>query len=188
MVEEAARINTNIFFTGERGVGKSTLLKRLLAGKQLNSGGFKTLPFSHRKIGRGFYLLASQESPLPAPEPNRIIALRSHQGRIEKRFTTVFETLGVSLLNDCLEKDIDLIIMDELGFLENEALKFQQAVHRCLNLAIPVWGVIKPMASPFLDSVRERKDVSVFTVTLDNRDQLYHKFMVQSAKSKGYSM
>jgi molybdate transport system regulatory protein len=101
--------------------------------------------------------------------------LRTDEGRIQQRFTEVFETLGVNLLTHCLDNHPDIIVMDELGFLESEATTFQQRVFSCLDAPVPVWGVIKPLSTPFLDGIRERKDVTVLTITIDNRDRLYNE-------------
>lgn len=167
----------NLFFTGERGVGKSTILWRLLQNRRLRIDGFKTLPFEFRDYGYGFYIKGSEEVPLSIPGPEKIIALRHFDGSIKEIFPEVFDTTGVNLLNRCLADQPDLIIMDELGYFESDALAFQQAVRDCLNSPTPVLGVIKPLESSFLDSIRQREDVRVITVTPENRDQIYHDLM-----------
>ena len=86
-----------------------------MAGKNLRLGGFKTLPFGSLAEG-GFYLLAADEAPHIAPGPERIIALRTDEGRIKEKFSSVFDALGVSLLSRSLTDDVGLILMDELGF------------------------------------------------------------------------
>lgn len=164
-----------MFFTGERGVGKSTLLNRLLAKRQLTIDGFRTLPFVHPGGGKGFYLAANEEVPLANPGPDRIIARRAADGRIEERFPHVFDTVGVRILSRCLNNPPDLIVMDELGFLENQALQFQHWVFRCLEAPVSVLGVIKPRSTPFLDRIRQRQDVTVCPVTVANREQLYRQ-------------
>jgi len=159
-------------------VGKSTLLNRILDNYPLKTGGFRTLPFENGHIGRGFYLAASDEVPVANPKPERIIALRAENGRLQQ-FTGVFETLGVAILSRCLANIPDLIIMDELGFIENEALNFQELVFRCLDLPALVLGVIKPLSTPFLDCIRARRDVATFTVTPANREELFVKLRQQ---------
>ncbi len=57
-----------MFFTGERGVGKSTLLNRLLAKRQLKIDGFRTLPFVHPGGGKGFIWLPMKKFPWPIPD------------------------------------------------------------------------------------------------------------------------
>ena len=178
-------IINNLFLTGERGVGKSTLLKRLLAYHSLRIGGFRTLPFACEEASSGYYLVGSAE-PLPVnPSPDRIIALRTADGRMQQQFPEVFETLGVAILSRCAHNWPDLIIMDELGFIENEALRFQEWVFRCLDAPVLVLGVIKPLSTPFLDCIRGRKDVATFAVTLANREELLAQLQQQLILKEG---
>lgn len=83
---------------------------------------------------------------------------------------TAFDIYGVNILKQCLEQKLDVIVMDELGFFENNAFIFQSMVHDILDLPIPVIGVIKDASTAFLDSIRERSDVDVLRVTKRNRD------------------
>ena len=66
--------------------------------------------------------------------------------------------------------DSDLIIMDELGILEDDCALFKDAVIRCLDSDKNILGVIKNKSSEFLDGVRNRKDVQIFKLTDTNRD------------------
>ena len=62
--------------------------------------------------------------------------------------------------------------MDELGGMEAGAEKFQAEVLRVLKGNLPVLGVIKPTANPFLDAIRSLTEVQLITVTRENRDAL----------------
>ena len=62
--------------------------------------------------------------------------------------------------------------MDELGFFENDAARFQEAVFRVLDADKPVLGVLKQKDTPFLRQVRHREDVIVYEIREDNRERL----------------
>ena len=77
---------------------------------------------------------------------------------------------GVALLE---QAGPPLILMDELGFMENEAHVFQQKVLEILDGNIPVLGVIKPQSFPFLDKVRNHPKVKVLDITTENREEKF---------------
>ena len=79
--------------------------------------------------------------------------------------------------NNTVESDSctlsSLVLMDELGFLENDALAFQEAVLRGLDGDAPVLAAIKPKDTEFLCRVREHPKAEVFWIDEQNRDALY---------------
>nr|WP_279289913.1 nucleoside-triphosphatase [Clostridium botulinum] len=82
-----------------------------------------------------------------------------------------FENKGVEILNTSLTNS-DLIILDEIGFLEENAEKFKSSVRNILNSNKVVLGVLKEFDSPFLNEIRSRKDITLLNVTLKNRDYI----------------
>ena len=97
------------------------------------------------------------------------------QGKGCQGITKAFETRGVEILKNALHHQSDLILMDELGFFEKEALKFQQKVFELLDGGTKVLGVIKKRSNPFLESIKKRENVMVIEVTLDNRDEILNR-------------
>ena len=147
--------NKNVFYTGGKGAGKSIHIKNTLRDFNGTVGGFVIVEYRIGGIS-GFILrdrLTEKES---------LIGVRKDNGCIG--ITEAFETSGVIALENALNANVDLIIMDELGFLENEVVLFQQTVFACLDSEIPVVGALKLMSTPFLDAVRSRGDVVVIEV------------------------
>lgn len=170
----------NILLTGEIQTGKSTVIRKV------------TEKHPDWKIG-GFITVKAPEGG-KAPEnwpdgqeflPDAIYICRA--GRpvfssdlgvvgdcgefgFPKSFPEVFDRTGKKLVEDI--EGYDLIIMDELGFMENEAKLFQEAVFKTLGSGVPVLGVLKKKESSFLNSVRSFPGVKVIEVTEDNRDAL----------------
>jgi len=164
-------LRSNIFVTGDLHVGKSTLIQRVLNNLPLvKILGFKTSRYFQNKKLAGFYL--EDFSRLHREEQKAFIG-RCVNDNYWVSIPETFDTLGVEILQNCLREQPDLIVMDELGFFENDAKIFQKQVFDILASSIPVIGVLKKKQTPFLDQIRKRKDVKVFEVTRENRDRMY---------------
>ena len=149
-----------IFLTGARGVGKSTCIDRVLDGLTYTVGGFRT---RFAESGRNVLLLTDVSGG-----DARVAAHFTGDGRIP--VTETFNSYGVSLLSAVPAPG--LLLMDELGFLEREALAFQCAVLDAMDEDTPVLGVIRQGASGWLDTLRSHDRVQILTVTEENRDDL----------------
>ena len=158
----------HIVLWGQRGVGKSTLARRLLEDWSGPVRGFVTRSSLPDADGfRSIYLHAADD-PTPMEQTcNRI-------GRTNRTEHTmwpeVFNGLGVELLR---AEPGSLILMDELGFLEQDAADFRRQVLLCLDGNIPVLAVIKHKTHfPFLQEIRSHPRVQLYQVTEENRDEL----------------
>ena len=130
-----------IFLTGERGVGKSTALRRALCGCGLNIGGFMT-DFGDTRYGENKKLWLLPWSESPDFSAGQVCALLGPGGR--QVFPEVFDGLGAELLRRAAGDDAcGLILMDELGFLEAGAAGFRKAVLDVLAGPKPVLGVVR---------------------------------------------
>ena len=146
----------HIFFTGEKGVGKSTLVDALL-WRKANIGGFRTV-----KTGGAVYLLRPGEEP---QEENCLFLCHSDADPAR------FDTLGCAALSG----DFDCVVMDELGPHEEKAAAFQSAVFRALDSEAPVIGVLQKSDSAFLRRVAQHPKVRCIEVTKKNRNELYRE-------------
>ena len=148
----------HLFLTGRKGVGKSTLIRSLLAAESDPLGGFFTV-----KHEGGVYLLPAAGQRAFTPEN---LLFRCGHGGDPRRF----DDLGCAALEHTA--GCGLLVMDELGSHEAEAVRFQEAVFRALEGDIPVLGVLQQAESPFLTRVARHPRLSVLTVTEENRDAL----------------
>jgi nucleoside-triphosphatase len=176
-----------IFLTGEPGVGKSTIISKVVNTIGITPQGFNTLaqplqspvipdrnhvilgevPESTAQYNEGIYIVPYGDTPLRGMSP---VGTRNRSERKVTAFPEIFDKLGVKILAD--SQGAGLIIMDELGFMESKALLFQQKVLQILNSDATVLGVIKPKQTPFLDAIRELSSVEVIEVTKNNRDDI----------------
>jgi nucleoside-triphosphatase len=170
-----------IFLTGERNVGKTTIISRICAGLPFVPAGFRTIA-GPRAEGRDQILLipfgAETSSALLCPDPKSVVATRFLSEQRMELYPELFDSTGAGILKASREApDTRLIVMDELGFMENDALVFQEEVLRCLDIGIPVLGVVKPpqKKTPFLESVRSHPSVRVVEVTTENREAVFEE-------------
>ncbi len=163
------------FLTGDLQVGKSTIIARFLEQTGLRVGGFKTVAQPWSETGSDIFLIPADGTGVFADE-NRIISRkRSESGCQMQVYPLVFDAKGASLLNKT--SPCDLMIMDELGFTENDALAFQRAVFACLDGIRPVLGVVRSKQTPFLDRVRAHPKVRVIEVTTGNRQDVLRQLL-----------
>ncbi|MBO4330762.1 MAG: hypothetical protein J5827_01655 [Oscillospiraceae bacterium] len=154
----------NVFLTGERGVGKSFALRAAVGLLGLKAKGFATV-FAQTGAERALYIRPWDEEPLYVPE--RLAAVMGEDGpRVN---TDVFDRFGSLCLRGAIG-DGELIIMDELGFMEKDAGEFRKAVTEALLSDKPVLGVIRQGLPAW---TREAARLgTVLTVDRRNRDDI----------------
>lgn len=158
----------HLFLTGEPQCGKSTLIRRVLARHpDWKVGGFLTCSIVEDGYRRVHMVPAAQPD---APRTQHNLVGEGDWRQVGKRYPEVFDTLGVQLLEE--GAGANLLLMDELGTIESEALAFQHAVFRALDRDTSVLGVLKHKSSPFLDALRQRCDLRVLEVDLHSRNGL----------------
>lgn len=160
----------NLFLTGKIGVGKTTLIKKVLQNINASIGGYMTDRNENESYKE--YTIKALYNEIENYKIARIIK-KNIDITVSKES---FDIGAVSILEKSLEKS-DVIIMDELGFMESQCHKFQKQVHNILDNPIPVIGVLKEYDCDFLNSIKNRKDVKIVTVTENNRDLIFNELL-----------
>lgn len=160
----------HIFLTGEKGVGKSTLLRRLLDCFQEEVYGYLTLPYQIGGVQKGYYMhsltdMGEYENDCP-------VMIRRGQNKMLP-IPQTFEYQGTAVVNAALAHPEKAVVLDELGKAEKNAPAFQQAVFKLLDGQSLVLGVLQKGAGEFVDAVSGRADVEVYEVTEENRESLF---------------
>jgi len=158
----------NILICGPPGVGKTTLIKKILENINLRAGGFYTeeIKENNRRVGFKIISLDNQEG---------ILAHISVKGmkRVGRYGVNIYdlENIGVKSLSQALRDD-DLIIIDEIGKMEIFSDKFKEKVLDCLHSEKFVLATIGIGGDKFISKIKERKDIVLFTINIENRDRL----------------
>ena len=157
----------HIFLTGDIQVGKTTVIRSFLSRSGLGADGFMTYWEPDDGGGRSLYL-SPYNRDLRAGE--RYLIARDGAGRLARaeNMTGVFDIHGTEILNRSGKRDV--IIMDELGYLESKAEIFRQAVRRRIDGDVPVLGVIRFAKTECWDDIRAHPNATVREVTAENRD------------------
>ena len=158
----------NLFLTGEIQVGKSTLLRKLLEKSGLRPGGAETGFGPWRgETERRLFLY-----PYGAPDYSQaaVCARMGPQGKTV--LPGVFDARGAALIRAALgDPGVEVIVLDELGYLEKDAREFRAAVLEALASPKPVWGVLRLGGGCWGDVDLGK----IVTVTKENRDELAEK-------------
>ena len=163
----------NIFLTGEIQVGKSTIINKFLdSHKNLKVGGFRTISNFDENLGviGGVYIVSALDENPIFTEDNHV----GDRGEIKKGYPDKFNSKGVEFLSDL--NDCDLILMDEIGFMESQAKDFSKTILDILDKDIPVIGVVKPKSKGLPLEVKNHPKTKLLTITEENRNDLYLEF------------
>ena len=149
----------HIFITGGRGVGKSTLIKNALRSLNVTPSGFVT-----EWEGDTLYIRPADRSSSGKPVAVRL------EGKGREVYREAFDVYGTALIR--ASAGAELILMDELGFMESSAEEFRRAVMEVLDGHTPILGALREHDSDFLSSIAEHPNVELITLTVENRDEM----------------
>jgi len=161
------RESVNVLLTGRPGIGKTTLIKRLIEATPLSKGGFYTEEVREKgqRVGFSLTTLDGKESVLAHVE----IKSQYRVGRYGVDIDT-FEAIGVESITKAISTN-EIIIIDEIGRMELFSRKFREIVLQALKTGRVV-ATIKKGRGYFIDEIKSRKDARVIEVNPENRETL----------------
>ena len=173
----------HIFLTGEKGIGKSTLLKKirqhLLAEHGYKEVGFETRKYQAEGMDKGYYFHSL--CPKNSWENDYPVTIRTGEQKMMPVCES-YESLGVETLQAARlqkkEKNT-VLIADEIGKAENKAVQFQKELFACLDEMPLVLGVLQKGRGKLAGAVSDRPDVLVYEVTEENRNDLEEEILRQ---------
>ncbi|MFQ5761430.1 MAG: NTPase [Candidatus Bathyarchaeia archaeon] len=177
MKENPARV----FLTGVPGVGKSTVIRRLvdeLENRGFSVGGMLTSEIrTPEGVRKGFEILDLQT------RRRGILASVDSVGgpRVGKYRVNLMDLDGVGALAiTTAVKTADIVVVDEIGPMELHSTVFKQALREALASRRVVVGTIHRSArDPVLEELRRNPKVTILEVTTENRSNLHARVLAE---------
>jgi nucleoside-triphosphatase len=161
-------MNHNILLTGKPGIGKTTAIKTIIEKLDAREvAGFWSKEIRERgtRVGFAIETLSGRVG---------ILAHVAHSdGPMVSKYRVNIEDIDSIVVPELeLARELGrIIVIDEIAKMELCSRRFSEEVCRCLDTR-RVLGTIQERRQLFLDEIKSRKDVKLFTLTLNNRNQL----------------
>lgn len=143
----------HLLITGNKKSGKTTVLNEILK-EEASYGGIITYAIRDDKHAPRCVVLRDINNP----DINGVIAVRDETCTFLLPQPDTFDQLGVNILNKCYQSNDELIVIDEIGFLENTAMHYQDEIMKCFDKKV---------------IATIRKELTDFTAKLTNRTDVY---------------
>jgi nucleoside-triphosphatase len=160
---------SNLLLTGSPGVGKTTLVLRVLHSMPAQTAcGFVTheLRRDGQRVGFAVETLAGESAVLAH------VDLRSpHRVGRYRVDVAAFESIALPAM-DPARVTAPLIVIDEIGKMECFSDRFRELVIATLSSDRAVLATIALRGNRYIESLRARPEVTLLHITQQNRDQL----------------
>jgi len=162
-------VKKNILVTGRPGVGKTTLILKVvdIMGDD-KCGGFTTDEIREKggRVGFKIKTLDGETGIIAHVDVESSIQLGRYKVKLDD-----LEDIAVEAIRKALKGD-GLVVIDEIGGMELYSDKFKEVVKAALDSDKKVLASIHKRSHPFTDKVKYRPDVKLMEVTRKNRDRL----------------
>jgi len=157
----------NILLTGPPRCGKSTLIAKLVKQFRQPVTGFFTREIREKGQRVGFAILTmdGKEGVLAHKDSRSEI-------RVSKYGVNIEDLDQIAVPSMIPNKPDQFVVIDEIGKMECFSLLFRETLIKVLDSPHPVIGSIALKGGPFIQKIKERKDVLLVTVSEKNRDSL----------------
>ena len=159
---------------GDRGVGKSTLIRRVLKDLNRPVFGYETKKEEQLEDPiRGCPIYIYDAGKPHCRTPENLIGY--HREQDMAAITAAFDRYAPSLMGPVADDAV--VELDEIGFLEAKSQAFCHAVLHLLEGKNPVIAAVKNREHPFLYAVRNHPNARCFYISAENRDALYDEVL-----------
>lgn len=157
-----------VLITGLPGVGKTTLLKRVVEKLNCPAFGFYTseLREAGKRVGFSLTTLSGEEGILSHRDVKSPYRVGKYRVDLKS-----FESLGVSELEKGLATD-SLLVIDEIGKMELFSERFKKTLLEAMEAPNPVLATILYKSHPFCDRLKKRTDTELIKIDTPNREEL----------------
>ena len=163
----------NILLTGEPGVGKTTLIQKVIQGLPPDRvTGFYTgeIREGGRRVGFEIVTLSGQRAILSHIEIKR----GPRVGKYGVALRAIEEVIVPAIQ---VPSGGRIVVIDEIGKMECASPAFREAVVAALDGPDPVLATIARWGGGFIDAIKGREDVETLEVRRENRDALVERIL-----------
>lgn len=156
----------NIFLTGAPSSGKSTVIRKVIENLKVPSNGFYTEEekIAGKRVGFLMKTLEGKKGYLAHQDIKSDFHIR--------RYGVSIENIEAIAVPSIIPVNRNIIILDEIGKMECFSEVFKEAAIKALDSQNIVVGTITLGGDEFIQKIKNRNDIEIIEVTLDNRDLL----------------
>ena len=172
-----------LLLTGRPGIGKTTVIRAVVARLGSRAGGFYTEEIREGGRRTGFRLVA-----VDGPRGTLASVSSSSRCRVGRYGVHLddLEQIGVAALRRAVDQpQVAVVVVDEIGKMELFSPAFREAVLAALASPKPVLATVMAGSSPWVDAIKERPDAVLVEVTLANRQALLDQVLRWLTKAHG---
>ncbi len=156
----------NIFLTGAPSSGKTTVIKKIIKNLNHPANGFYTEEerVDGKRVGFLMKTLGGRKGYLAHQDIKSDFHIRRYGVSIEN-----IESIAVPSITPV---ENNIIILDEIGKMECFSPAFKQATTNAIDASNIVIGTITLGGDDFIRKIKEKKDIEINEVTVNNRNLL----------------
>ena len=162
-----------ILLTGDPGVGKTTLLKRIIRNLGVKADGFYTREIREKGSRVGFEIVTLQGEIGTLAHVDNPSKFRVGRYGVD---LSALESIGVDAIHNANSQHW-LAIIDEIGPMEIFSKNFCQVVMDTLTGDTQLFGTIVKRKNPFSDRIKQMPHVKMVDVTLRNRNNIQEEIL-----------
>jgi len=161
-----------ILFTGKPGIGKTTIIRKILESLP-DCGGFYTreVRINGKRVAFEIVTLDEEVGTLATSSPTPIFENQAMVGQYRVDIDVV-DNLAVRALERAVENN-KVIVIDEIGPMELFSQQFQDVVLSIINNStLKAVGTIVERSIEFTDQLKQHPRVTVVHIDENNRDTI----------------
>lgn len=159
-----------LFLTGRPGVGKTTVIRAVARALGEQADGFYTEEIRSAGQRQGFRLISLRGEQAILAHVQLKGSGRPRVGRYGVDVQAL-EQVGVTALERAVALG-RIVVIDEIGKMELFSQTFKAAVLAAMDKETPVVATVMARPHPWVDALKPRPNVSLWTVTVENRARM----------------
>lgn len=156
----------NILLTGYPRVGKTTTVKKIVKEIKYSTAGFYTEEIRNERNTRvGFKIITIHER-----KEGLLAHVDSTSNRKVGKYSVLVDEFEKIAIPE-MEKEAEIIVIDEIGKMELFSNLFKKKLLECLNKGNVLATITMRGGGKFVERIKNRNDVELIELTVQNRDR-----------------